>query len=246
MFLFSPLFSLHCHYSLHHWHLLLRCHTFSEVHHQSVQVAGPPPLGPEGHHGDVSLPLLDARTKVCVGAAPAALVVTWHPQGEPGGASPAIPIHLPASGRAGAVGVVTPSVGSDVVTSLTWVYLKSLELKWFNVSTRWYLALHLTFVHLVIFPLVILISLIHPLELRTEICLSLRLPEDKTPPGSLLFVKSWRTLMMMMQVAEDLVRDGVSWHRGVDSWVRSWHPPPISMTGLASVIWIIKISWWLP
>ena len=87
--------------------------------------------------------------------------------------------------------MVTPSVGSaDALTSLTWIYLKSLEL--------------------VILLLVILVSLIHPRELRTKICLSLRLPEDQIPPGSLLFVTNWRTLKMMIQIAEDFVCAGVS------------------------------------
>ena len=39
------------------------CHTcqdvtMSQVHHQGVEVTGPPPLGSERHHRDVSLPLL--------------------------------------------------------------------------------------------------------------------------------------------------------------------------------------------
>ena len=122
---FSPLFSWHYHYTTTDIsHMRCTCH-LSQVHHQGVEVTGPPPLGSERHHRDVSLPLLQSRAVARGGAAPAPLMVTRpQGQGEPGGWPPAVPIHLPTSGGAGAVGVVTPSV-----TILAWVYLKSLELK---------------------------------------------------------------------------------------------------------------------
>lgn len=100
----------------------------SEVHHQGVQVTGPPPLGPELHHRDVSLPLLKPRAVASTGAAPASLV-TRGPQGEPGEGPPAVPVHWPAPGGPGAVGVVTPSVAR-----LTWAYLEGLKLKWSDVD----------------------------------------------------------------------------------------------------------------
>ena len=197
MFRFSPLFSWHCYYTTTDSHMRCTCcHTChnvtSEVHHQGVQVTGPPPLGPELHHRDVSLPLLNPRAVASAGAAPASLM-TRGPQGEPGEGPPAVPVHWPAPGGPGAVGVVTPSVAS---LTWAWAYLEGLELKWSDVLLT-HPALQKT-IHLVFLPLVVPISLIHPRELWAEICLSYWLSEYQIPPGRLFFVTSRRTLMMMI------------------------------------------------
>ena len=113
----------------------------SEVHHQGVEVAGSPPLRSEGQHRDVPLPLLDARTVAGAGAgaAPASLVVTRDPEGEPGGGPSAIPVNLPAPGRAGDVCVVTSDAGSvGAARRLTGAHIQILELKLCIISYHTY------------------------------------------------------------------------------------------------------------